>query len=319
MTSEQGTFPIRFPRDIAILSMPQWVRTETPAWIDHIPFAFWIIGAAEPRLLVELGTHYGNSYFAFAQAVQDQGLPTAMYAVDHWKGDEHSELYGEEVFTAVAQHNERGLAGFSTLLRATFDEALAHFDDGEVDLLHIDGHHTYESVKHDFDSWQPKLSTRAVVLFHDTAVRERDFGVHRLWAELAERYPAFAFDHGHGLGVVAIGPDVPETVRPLVELGADSPDAVAVRRLFAALGHRVALEARGPDTVQREVAAALQTARSEYEQETDELRAEHAAVVAALEARVAREIEAARLEVTVADARAASAFDERLKAIMEQS
>ncbi|MBR7538681.1 hypothetical protein KC221_21010, partial [Mycobacterium tuberculosis] len=40
------------------------------AWLEHGPFAFWLIDALRPRTFVELGTHGGFSYFAFCQAVQ---------------------------------------------------------------------------------------------------------------------------------------------------------------------------------------------------------------------------------------------------------
>jgi hypothetical protein len=213
------------------------------AWTGHLPFAFWVSEEVRPRIFVELGSHNGTSYLGFCQTVARCGLETRCFAVDTWRGDEHSGFYGEDVFQTLSSHNDASYAGFSQLMRMTFDDALAYFADGSVDLLHIDGLHTYDAVKHDFDTWLPKLSSRGVVLFHDTMVRERGFGVWKLWAELRERYPAFEFRHSHGLGVLLTGPEQPQALRDLVALGG-SDDEVAVQCLFEALGARILGEER---------------------------------------------------------------------------
>src|SRR5205814_2071290 len=91
---------------------------------------------------------------------------------------------------------------FSTLLRMRFDAAAERFAPGSIDLLHIDGLHTYEAVRHDVDVWLPKVSGRGVVLFHDTQVRgkrgQQEFGVWRVWDELRERQDFAAFEFLHG-------------------------------------------------------------------------------------------------------------------------
>jgi GT2 family glycosyltransferase len=213
---------------------PQYV--EQSAWLDHGPFAFWLIDAVRPSVVAELGTHNGYSYFAFCQAVKALGLDARCYAIDHWEGDEHAGEYGDEIYRKVMGYNDTHYSSFSRLVRATFDEALEHFEDGSIDLLHIDGRHFYDDVAHDFRSWQPKLSNRAVVLFHDINVREREFGVFKLWGEVKSQYPSFEFHHGHGLGVLGFGANLPERMVDFFE-AADHPGvALDIRRTYARLG-----------------------------------------------------------------------------------
>ena len=109
-------------------------------------------------------------------------------------------------------------------------------------MLHIDGLHTYDAVRHDFENWRAKLSSRAIVLLHDVNVREGDFGVWRYWDELRTQWPSFTFSHGHGLGVLAVGDDVAPELSWLVELESDSDEALLVRRFFSSLGDALRLQ-----------------------------------------------------------------------------
>jgi len=226
----------------SLLLKPDLLNGGPSAWIGHIPFAFWIIEQLQPRILVELGTHFGHSYFSFCQSVLANELSTKCYAVDTWQGEEHAGFYGQEVFIQVDAHNQRNYLSFSQLLKMLFDDALLYFSDGSIDLLHIDGLHTYEAVRHDFDTWLPKLSTRSVVLFHDTNVRERGFGVWRLWEELRTIYPNIEFDHSHGLGVLFVGKDQPSPILELLNTWSTSEGRHLIKSLFTRLGHLTDIE-----------------------------------------------------------------------------
>lgn len=208
--------------------------SEVTAWQEHTPFAMYLVDLLQPNTIVELGTHFGDSYCAFCQAVAELRLATTCVAVDTWKGDEQAGLYGPEVLADLRAHHDPLYGGFSELLQSTFDEAVGRFEDRSIDLLHIDGCHRYEAVRHDFQLWRPKLSERGVVLLHDTVRRLDDFGVWRLEEELRNDYRVLEFTHGNGLAVVLIGETVPAALHELAAL--QEPELTAVRALFAALG-----------------------------------------------------------------------------------
>ncbi len=192
------------------------------SWVGHIPFAFWLIKYLEPSTFVELGTHTGNSYFAFCQAVDLCKKNTQCFAIDTWEGDEHAGYYEDAIYQTVKKHNEEYYSNFSTLLPLRFDNALDKFEDASIDLLHIDGLHTYEAVKHDFEAWLPKMSNKGVILFHDICVKERNFGVWKLWKELKDKYPSFSFEHSYGLGLIVVGKDILPSVNNLCTQNSDN-------------------------------------------------------------------------------------------------
>jgi Methyltransferase domain len=238
---------------------------EPGSWSEHLPFAFWLMEHHRPRTVVELGTHTGNSYLAFCQAVAKLDLPTHCYAIDTWRGDEQAGTYGEDIFESLKNYHDIRYASFSRLVRSTFDEALTHFSDGSVDLLHIDGLHTYEAVSHDFSNWSAKLSNRGIVILHDINVREFGFGVFRLWEELSPQYPHFEFVHGHGLGVLALGNDCEPRVRELLAAAGNERLSHWVRECFSRLGRGILLQLQ-----LEEERARLEEERARYAREREE-------------------------------------------------
>ncbi len=171
------------------------------AWTEHVFFAYDLVAQLQPRTLVELGTDRGESYFAFCQSVLENKTGTQCFAIDHWRGDAHAGSYDETTFQDVTAHNRSHYAHFSTLIRSTFDEALDRFAQESIDLLHIDGHHTEEAVRHDLEAWLPKLRPGGILLLHDIAMHGRDFGVWKVWAGLAARGRSWSFVQPPGLGV----------------------------------------------------------------------------------------------------------------------
>jgi len=229
--------------------------TKAAAWVEHIPFGMTLIDLLRPRMLVELGTFWGDSYCAFCQAVAKLKTGTRCMAVDTWQGDPHTGDYAG-LFEDLRAHHDPLYGSFSMLKQTTFDQAAKEVPDESVDLLHIDGLHTYEAVRQDFETWLPKVSDRGVVLFHDTAERGGDFGVWKLWEEVVRRFPSFQFPHSHGLGVLMVGPAAPEAVRNFMTEASQDPRRIAL--IYHVLGQRVALH-KTSQALLKNVFAALQS------------------------------------------------------------
>ena len=177
--------------ELPLLYQPQH-ETQYSAWKGHRGFAQRLIKALQPEVLVELGVHAGDSYFTMVEAMSGG----TAYGVDTWSGDKHAGFYDDGIWNMVQSVNKQ--YPNSKLLRMPFDQAVGAVD--EINLLHIDGLHTYEAVKHDFETWEPKVAD--VIMLHDICVPENpDFGVWRLWEEIKNDM-CFEFHHCHGLAVL---------------------------------------------------------------------------------------------------------------------
>lgn len=279
-----GTFnPLDYP-----LAMATPLRlTQTADWHQHIPFAFALIEMLRPRTYVELGVFRGDSFCAMCQAIDSLRLQTTCVAVDTWSGDIHTGHYADAVYDDIFTYVRERYAAFATLWRMTFDNAVGEVEDGSIDLLHIDGTHTYDAVRHDFDNWLSKLSPRGVVILHDVNEHQENFGVYRLWDEISQRYPSCAFLYGHGLGVAAVGAAAPQPLLDFIAAMRSNPN---VARYFQILGERVLrisqeddlTSARAQVTEQegairqlRDTTAALEMQKSVYVGEVARLTAEN--------------------------------------------
>ena len=205
-------------------------------WMGHVPFMFALFQAIKPKTYLELGVHNGCSLLAAATAASLYVPEAKIIGIDSWQGDDHA-VYGDgnqilaKLTTTVTAHFTN-----VDLVRDFFDNHVSKVPDGSIDLLHIDGLHTYEAVKHDYETWLPKLTKRGVILFHDTHVFEQDFGVHRLFSEVAANRPHANFKHSFGLGILALGErsDYPDSFIALL-------DDAQMFEGYAALAYDVAL------------------------------------------------------------------------------
>lgn len=186
--------------------------TAPSSWWEHVPIAHYLVEVLQPTKIVELGTHFGVSYFSFCEAAEIYSPNTFIYAVDTWQGDCQAGYYGDKVYEKVKTHRDKYHQQRSALIRCRFNEAAERFEKNSIDIIHIDGLHTYEAVKEDYQTWEPILKDGGSLLFHDCNEREENFGVWKIWEEIKrnEDYQCIELPNGHGLGIATRVQDKPK-------------------------------------------------------------------------------------------------------------
>jgi hypothetical protein len=173
-------------------------------WKDHIKFAQWIVKRKNPKVIVDLGVDYAYSTFSFS-------LPKIgkVYGIDSFEGDIHAGLKNEKNSSDAYKfvQDKKIEYGFDHLefIKGYFDDVSKNWIEN-IDILHIDGLHTYESVSNDFITWGKFVNDDGIILMHDTKVYHGSFGVYKFFDELD--YPKINFTVSHGLGVVAKNCDI---------------------------------------------------------------------------------------------------------------
>jgi predicted O-methyltransferase YrrM len=186
------------------------------AWRGHRKFAEWLVSSVKPEVTVELGVAWGFSTFCFA-------MPRIghVYGIDTFEGDQYTGDYSGS-YEYVLHRQEKLLMNDNvTFIKGNFDDVVKTWDK-KIDILHIDGDHSYEAVKKDYENWSPHLAENGIVLFHDSYVDMlggRQFGVKRFFEEID--LPKCNFTHTFGLGVVSKNKDLIEFIKTNFDL--DNP------------------------------------------------------------------------------------------------
>lgn len=166
------------------------------AWKGHKNFAEWLVNKIQPETIVDLGVDNGFSTFCFASPEIGH-----VYGVDSFQGDPCAGVRDINTYWGVLQKQREFDLNNLTFIKCYFDE-LASVWNKPIDILHIDGDHSYESVKNDFFNWCKFLKDDGIILMHDTCVYQDGFGVYKFFDEIP--YPKINFTNSYGLGVVTL-------------------------------------------------------------------------------------------------------------------
>ena len=174
----------------------------------------WILYALarsmKPETCVEIGSARGRSACHVGLALRENGRGK-LWAIDPHRPTDWNDDASVDTFGILTRNLGRlGLRRFVEVVRGDSVSAAASWT-RPIDLLFIDGDHSYDGVKRDWEAFVPFVSPFGVVVFHDTLWDLRpdprysrpDMGVPRFVEELRRQgYPVLTIDKDFGVSLV---------------------------------------------------------------------------------------------------------------------
>jgi predicted O-methyltransferase YrrM len=160
-----------------------------------------IIRDLNPRSLLEIGTFKGGTLFVLVRACQNNSV---IISVD---------LAALSPLRRTVLRTFGGRARKIHFLTAdshspdTFDSVSKTLQGSLLDVLFIDGDHSYAGVKRDFDMYAPLVRRGGLVAFHDIAEHppEAQCEVSLFWHEVRSRYKHLEIIEDREQGWAGIG------------------------------------------------------------------------------------------------------------------
>jgi len=137
---------------------------------------------------VEVGSYCGKSACYIGQACKEN--KTYLMTIDHHRGSEEQQ-YGEEYFDPDEYNYDKEIVDtLPTLLKNIqkfqFEEVILPIVNSSelaskeiqnnIDLVFIDGSHTFESARKDYVSWKNKIRIGGILAIHDVYDSEVEGG-----------------------------------------------------------------------------------------------------------------------------------------------
>jgi predicted O-methyltransferase YrrM len=175
-----------------------------------------LVRRRRPRRIVEIGTAAGGSFYAWCRVAAANAV---IVSID-LPGGSFGGGYSQDDLPRLQSYGLEGQQLSFILADSHCDSTVEKLSEAlggaGIDFLMIDGDHSYQGARRDFEMYTPLLSKNGIVAFHDIVLHppERRCDVHRLWAEVRQRYRHLEFIDPHpdpvegawgGIGVIYAG------------------------------------------------------------------------------------------------------------------
>jgi cephalosporin hydroxylase len=183
-----------------------------PAQVEYeIAKLLEIVAELRPKVVLEIGTERGGTLFLFTRVADPEAkiisidLPGGPFGGGYprWKIPLYKSFSkeGQKIYLIRRDsHDSQTLKEVERILGGE-----------KVDFLFVDGDHTYEGVKRDFEMYSPLVREGGIIAFHDIVPGplENVGGVPEFWKEIKMKYKHMEIvkdwnQSGYGIGVILV-------------------------------------------------------------------------------------------------------------------
>jgi cephalosporin hydroxylase len=200
----------------SLVDRPGEMLAETDKYCDAFFHAFQVpeelvrlledVRALKPQSVLEIGTHRGGTLYLWARLAQPGAVLISIDLPGGKFGGGYSP-FRAPIYRRFAQQNQRvHLLRANSHSPATLVEVRQLLSGQPIDLLFIDGDHTFEGVKKDWEMYSPLVRSGGLVVFHDVAKNYEDTQVKAFWDTIKTGYTFREYmvhpDGLYGIGVL---------------------------------------------------------------------------------------------------------------------
>jgi len=155
-----------------------------------------------PSTILEIGTSNGGTLYIWARYIKSC---RRIISIDLPEGYPHTKIKFLKLFDKAKEfHFVRG----NSHSQKTVDIFTQVLGQDKIDLLYIDGDHSYDGIKQDFKNYGQFVARGGIIAFHDI-MPHRNYGVDQFWNEVKHQYSskeivASMSQQGYGIGVLYV-------------------------------------------------------------------------------------------------------------------
>jgi predicted O-methyltransferase YrrM len=153
-----------------------------------------------PATVLEIGTLHGGTLWAWSRVAKEDALIISVDLPGGAFGGGYGEADGDRLRRYARSAQNVHLIRADSHDPKTRDRVVEVLGERSVDVLFIDGDHTYEGVRQDFEVFSPLVRPGGLIVFHDISQHDDPAcEVDRLWRSLVDTWPHREFVFGNRL------------------------------------------------------------------------------------------------------------------------